>query len=83
MYQNVSLSNVLIENSISLSGLIMMGNFNQSLSKIKINENELFLFIAHSHDIFAPTMIGEGELSINDFEVSDSQVHSIWFSNQK
>tara|TARA_Y100000590_G_scaffold384563_1_gene456025 strand:+ start:125 stop:2053 length:1929 start_codon:yes stop_codon:yes gene_type:complete len=81
--QNVSLSNVLIENSRSLSGLIMMGNFNQSLSKIKINENELFLLIAHSHDIFAPTIIGEGQLSINDFEVSDSQVHTIWFSNQK
>ncbi len=81
--QNVSLSNVLIENSRSSSGFMMLGNFNQSLSKIKIHKNELFVLLMHSLELFGPTMVGEGEANIRDFEVSDSQIHSIWFSNQK
>lgn len=81
--QNVSLSDVTIENSKHLSALLMFGNFNQSLSKIKVYQNELYGLFVFSDKTEGPTLAGEGKLAINDFEVSDSQIFSIWFVNQK
>lgn len=81
--QNVTLSNVHIENSKSYSGLHMMGNFNQSLTKIRIRKNQLFGMVVHSIELTRPTLINEGELYINDFEVLNSQIQSIWFANQQ
>ena len=81
--QNVSLSEVTIENSRHMSALHMIGNFNQSLSKIKVHQNELFALVNFSYEVEGPTLVGEGKLAIKDFEVSDSQIFSIWFVNQK
>ena len=81
--QNVSLSDVIIENSRSWSGIFMFGNFNQSLSKIKVHQNELFGMVMSSLNVTGPTMLGEGKLRINDFDVSDSQLFTTWFINQK
>ena len=81
--QNVSLSDVSFENSRNWSGLVMMGNYNQSLSKIKAHRNEFFTLNVHTSNLHGPIMIGEGKLTINDFEVSDSQIQSIFLTNQK
>ena len=81
--QNVLLSDVSFENSRNWSGLVMIGNYNQSLSKIKAHRNEFFTLNVHTSNVRGPVMTGEGKLTINDFEVSDSKIGLIFLTNQK
>lgn len=81
--QNVSLSDVSFENSRNWSGLVMIGNYNQSLSKLKAHRNEFFTLNVHTSNVPGPVMAGEGKLTINDFEVSDSKIGLIFLTNQK
>jgi len=79
--QNVSLDDISIENGTSLTVLALIGNFNQSLSNIKMHRNKnMYLAFMTRNPMNARR--GEGKLNISNLDVSNNEIFNVWFYGQ-